>query len=819
MARINLSLTFLCLLLVALPLAAQPGLPEAVLQREEAGDLKAALNLLIPFVKANPGEGDAASHLGLLQETIRIQGLAAAFRREKDDERAKAVLESLLAKLDPVRDGHLVVAVARSLREIRAESLRTEEEEARGQLAAAQVLVEAGKYDDALAMYDEVARSPSGQVSREILHEARLGRIRATSAKARSLSPTFWGEIGQSGRLGARTVSQWLVYLIAAALLGLLFSSVRGRIPIRPGTAIQLQELTAPATEQEGRNQHLVREFLQRLTPGGHSAPHGEEFDDFDDKALSHLRLEVDPLADLQTFLHEDTAVQIGPLSLNPRQIVRYLGALFQRPSESTLRGSLTSEEGRVTFNVEHRVVAGSKLRSGCWEVSETGEGARTRAIQGMALRISFELASWKVTADWESFDLYRKAMALLSQDHPADSRDQELTQARDLLRRSLVCDPANWLARFHLATLERTLGNDDMAAEHFEFLERLLTEQTIVDHRRPELLQTVRYNRAVSLAEQEDPEQRSLAFQILDELIANPEGPKTEILARSAKAVALVRDLERAEPEKKGAVFQAIKQEKNWFGSLRLDHKLDWKTYALGYAVTVNAFGRACLRLGFHDVGVDAFREAMIVAPDFVDAYNNLAAVYLDQRRRQDPEWAHKLEDLLQQALQIQGGSQKAHLLLGRYYSLPAIGRYDEAREHLRKADSLSWSYYYLSEILIHQDNNREEALKILRRSIFLDKWPDRRYVSFIESALDVSQRRGGDRVLLKEALQLAEKYAECGKQAKPREREFRQHLLGKVEDALKADSKAGKPGPPAREAGTEKPDAAVPEQNAPQG
>jgi tetratricopeptide (TPR) repeat protein len=395
------------------------------------------------------------------------------------------------------------------------------------------------------------------------------------------------------------------------------------------------------------------------------------------------------------------------------------------------------------------------------------------------------------------------------------------------------------------LATLERTIGNDEIAAEHFEFLERMVAEQAKAETisnlllRHPEFIYTVQYNQAVCLAKEKNPERRKRALAILDELIASttestspgatapqsshanpPTGRprhvpgsqprlKIEMLARSARAAALLEQLERGDPNQKGALFQQIKYEKNWFEALRLDHKnLDWQTYALGYAVALNAFGQACCRLGYFDVAVGAFREAMVVAPDFVDAYNNLAAVYLNERQSQDPEWAHKLEDLLQQALQIQGSSQKAHLLLGRYYSLPGIARFEEARKHLEKATLLSWSHYYLAEILIHQDRNREEALKILRRSIFMDKWPDRRYVTFIESALDVSQRRGGDRVLLKEALQLAEKYLENGQNEKQREKSFRQELLGKVNAALDAalggpGGKKGKPDPLGGETG----------------
>lgn len=819
----------ICLLLAQLPLNAQVSVPTEVLQREEVGDLAAASDLLTPFVKEKDPEHrttDAGVHLSLLQETIRGLHLASIYHREGDDGRAKVALENILTKLDPVRDGNLIVALARSLKVIQAETLQAEEKEAIERLTAARSLLEAEKYDDALAAYDEVAKLPASQIPTQVIREARLGKLKAVSAKARAQSPTFWGEIGASGLHGARTVTQWLVYLAAVGLLGLLFAGARGRIPVRPGTVVQFQDLTASSSEQEQRNEHLVREFLQKVTTGAsNQVPSGEDFEDFDGKVLGHLRLEVDPLANLQTFVNDEASLHVGPISLQPRQLLRYLGSLFQKPPESILRGSLTSEGDRVTLNVEHRVTAGISLASGCWEVSETGEGARVRAIQRMAMRVAFELSRSRVTDKWESFDLYRQAMELLAQEFSRDGREEELGQARGLLRKSIVHDPSNWLARFHLATLERTLGNDDMAAQHFEFLERLLVAKKGKSgsishflHRHPEFVYTVQYNRAVSLAKEENQEDRRRALEIFDDLvekvartseISSPSsapspspasnshmiavrprfflgrelGLKIEILARSARAAALVRDLDRSGPDEKDAFFQRIKLEKDWFVSLGLDHgNPDWGTLALGYAVALNAFGQACLKFGYYNHSVNAFREAMVVAPEFVDAFNNLAAVYLDQRRKQDPEWALKLEDLLRQVLVIRGSNQKAHLLLGRYYSLPAIGRFEEARQHFGNASRLSWSYFYLAEILIHQDHNREEALKILRRSIFMDKWPDRRYVTFIECALDVSLRHGGDRPLLREALQLAKKYAEEGTNRKPREQKFRHELLGKV-------------------------------------
>jgi tetratricopeptide (TPR) repeat protein len=805
-------------------------LPSEVLALEKAGQLEGALTLLAPRALAQDPEakGDLGAHAGLLRETIRTLHLSSVYHEDGHDERAQAALEALLGKLEPLRDGHLVVAAARRLREIQKEVREEEEKEAREQLATAAALLDAEKFDEALAAYDEVARRAAGQVPRALIHEARVGKMKVTSAKARATAPGFWNAVSTSGVTGARTVAEWVVYFASAGLLVLLIAGVRSRIPARPGTVVSLQDLTAPGADREPRSQHLVREFLQRIqgaADGGLSAAHVDAFDDLDGVGLGNLRIQVDPLAEAQTFLHED-AVRIGPFSLKPRQLLSFLGSLLQRSSESVLRGSLTSEGDQVLMNVEHVILKGSRLHPGCWELVERGEGARARVVQRMAMRIAFELASSRLTSDWESFDLYRKAMEKLAREEEEEERERHLEDAWNLLRSSLYHDPANWLARFNLATVERKLGRREAAADHFEFLDRMLAEhgrsQPLSDflRRHPEFVYTVQYNWAVCLSKIENNRSRSLALAILDDLIANvtespiapeepaaaavtlphPLAPRTplspggsqrlriEMLARSARASALLGELEKDEKENRGPWFEKIKIEKNWFESLGLDRQdLDWRAYALSYAVAQNAFGRACFRFGFYDLAVEVLRRAIIMSPDFGDAYNNLAEIYLKRRRRQDPDWANKVEVTLQQALRINGSNQKSHYLLGRFYSLPAIGRFNEAKEHLGKASLLSWSYFYIAEILV-REKSHEKALKVLRRSIFTDQFPDRRYVIFVETALDVSQRRGGDRVLLEEALLLARKYAESGEKEKPREKEFRQKLLRKVQDALAA-------------------------------
>lgn len=756
----------LCCLILASParsLAAEPDPFDAVLALEGEGKLDVALRRLRASeeLRAAHKEHEAAL-AGLLRSLDSVRARLAS----RQTTQAQTALQALLPKLDPLRDAHLLHAAHRKLAELEAAARATVEAD----LDQADALARRGEQGEAIAIYTDIAESKQPEVPPELKRRARRGKARSEQAKTEAEALGFWGKTWHSMTGGVETLAGWSVYLVAGALVVWGAGRWRRRRSARDETLIVLEDLTVQASERDVMSQGLIREVLLRFRSLGNGEDRVADIDSLDDldgSALASLRVEAEPLTDIESVIQDGTPVQVGPFAVTPRQLVALVRAYFRRPWRAELVGSLIQQGEQTVLLIERRRIGqGAEAPStDRWEARASGANGRAAVVHKMAARLAFELAKTKLTSDWRSFESFREAMGHLVRSEEAGDREKNLEAACRDLQRALRHDPSNWIARFHLATTQRKLGHNESAVKHFEFLERMAVDGTnglgpmvgfLATH--PELLYTIRYSKAVALSKIPDWGPHREALRILDALVdlvtvlpagglMEPQRIRLEMLARSARAAALTFELESARrgmdsarAQQRQQQFQAqvllrIDVERRWIKDLPLS-QLDWKAYSLSYAVVHNAYGRACYLLGRD--GTEALREALTMSPDFAEAYITLAESYM-RARRHNLGWSKQAEELLKQALTVNPSNQKTHYLLGKLYADPAVANYGKAKEHLGKAELFPWSYFQLAQILEKQDGKIEEALRQVRRSISLAPYPDERFAAFVRYALRV--------------------------------------------------------------------------------
>jgi tetratricopeptide (TPR) repeat protein len=276
------------------------------LERER--DLAAALRILKP-VGANT---EAGKHRVLLGEAMAAISASAVYSGLDDYERAEAVLEAVLKKLDASRDVHVAMALHRRLAAIgRRERTRTDAE-ARALLRKAGVLEGQDEHEEAAATYKIVADRPAGEVSEALIQQAKLGRIRAeTAALEEEHDPLrrFWHWVKDP--LG--TVAKWGLYgLLILGIIGLIALGRRAirRLPPADRTALVLEDLTAPTSERNAKNRVLTRELMtsmKSLGVGGGESSSAEidETPDLDGTLLVNLKVVGSGLEAFESTIHD----------------------------------------------------------------------------------------------------------------------------------------------------------------------------------------------------------------------------------------------------------------------------------------------------------------------------------------------------------------------------------------------------------------------------------------------------------------------------------------------------------------------------------
>jgi tetratricopeptide (TPR) repeat protein len=228
------------------------------------------------------------------------------------------------------------------------------------------------------------------------------------------------------------------------------------------------------------------------------------------------------------------------------------------------------------------------------------------------------------------------------------------------------------------------------------------------------------------------------------------------EMLVRSAKAFALAIKIEHfrytpkcTDPDKEGSkkkAFDKIKEEEGFLAQQMVDiPRGDSRVYAKAHVIALNALGRACFLMAEYDDALKHFKKALRehMPKDSVDVYVNLAAVFWKQKEVRAPDWWVKAEELLKRALEINPTNRKANHYLGRVYSSNEVKNFEKAKDHFAKAGADPWSTYCLAEILIGQDQNYIEGIRLLRQSISLDPTPDDRFEFFLKTIITLIKEK----------------------------------------------------------------------------
>jgi tetratricopeptide (TPR) repeat protein len=385
-------------------------------------------------------------HVAKLEAVLRVLEIASLYSEMRQYEMARTALNEQLAKLDPVSDVHLMVAVYKKITAVDAEARQAADEEAEALLTKAATLLEAKKYEEAVTTYRSVVERKPTEISEELIRRARLGQIQAETAQAKAQTAGFGEEITDAMKKGVRTIFQLLIYFAGATVLIFLLVFFRKLIPARNETVIVAEDLTASAEEREARSRSLIREItteiksLEKDITGAesinlsedlNSKGYSEEPESLDGASSTCFGTFVDlsvssqELAKIESLIQEENPVQIGPFSFSPRQLFSYLRAYFRRPYEFTLLGSLSTQGDHTVLSVEKMTREVKPAPGYRWEARASGEQARSEVIRDVATQIAVQLARVKSTPDWQSLRDYRLAMNCLAEANRATDREK----------------------------------------------------------------------------------------------------------------------------------------------------------------------------------------------------------------------------------------------------------------------------------------------------------------------------------------------------------------------------------------------------------
>jgi tetratricopeptide (TPR) repeat protein len=569
-----------------------------------------------------------------------------------------------------------------------------------------------------------------------------------------------------------------------AAAVGALLLAVRAlrRHLQKPqeGAVIAVHDLTSEGEIADARSRALTEHVLAdlRFTAGGFGVEDVDESEDLDGSASLNLRA-VHGERDRDGLLKADIPITIGVVSTTLRPLLEYWRGISARPPRVSIKGSLASDEPEVLLVLEARRYGDQALPPRV-EVRKRGDDRRSEAVRDAAAWIAVELAhdgeAATGTSDWHSLREYRAALGCLQREASRPpNRVELLERARDLLQSSLSYDPGNLLARFYL-TVHRKLGQNAAAIGQLEELERateagLSRVERFLD-RRPDFTKVVRYNLAVVLAKLDDWAAHGRGVALLDELLRQVPPPlgsqsrdaaasesgqderrlglRLGLLAVSARASALTFRLHHGAGRARGGGERLAAYRKTQSDDIiamveRLDAlapddaDAERRTEVYARAVAQTARGRAKAEMGDRRAAVADYRRAITLAPDFVEAYLQLAELYLRAGGGGFPDWVEQAEAALTTALAISPSNPRAHNLLGRLYARDAVARYQDAIGHLKQADSYASSFTEHARLL-EKRGDLAGAVAVHRRSVARFPRPDYRFRLFAEAVVKLA-------------------------------------------------------------------------------
>ena len=828
------SVCTLALLMVCTPHhAAADVLPDEVLRLERDGKFEEAKGLLATIKSA-----DAEAHLALLAEVERAELIERDYLDRQMTAQAQQALESVISKLNVLRDVYLVLRVQRAIDEIRTRG--SDEVMASALLDRADGLLATGAYARAKEVYAAVAMSNPAEVGASVVARSRRGIVAADRAALDAEPRTFVAELLHPMPATARTLSQWLVWGTIALALLVAAGTIRRRVLLRRGNIIELFDLTASGEARAPANHelnHALNAAIQRMIGAGvgrgsatleaYSAPDGVSSSEDGGLVPSEGLGFVDPelqgpeLAKFNEIVQVAPVVQLGPVGLNPRQLWELIRWFFTPTFRHSVTGTLFESDGHIVLHVSY-VDRLKNRQVHRWRATAPAAGGRAACLIDVAAQMVLaNAAGASVTSDCDSLRNYVAGLDALAAgvDNPSS-----LEVARTMLQRSVTLDATNWLARFHLGIVLRKIGDTASAARQLKALDDVI--EGVRDGRseepgfeslraycdqRPDFPYIVRYHLASALAQSGDADNVKQARAQFLELINLPDAPHSaglqtvrlrhlEMLGRSGETALLVPQLQE---KSMGPVEKRIDAHMAWFeqnsAALELASAAD---HSVARGIVLHAFGRFQYLHGNFRRAIKALKEATILVPRFPDPHVNLASVYLKWKGKAAQDWPLHVKAALDRALAVDPMHGKARYIYAKFYYSDAVRDLAKAEAYLRDSLPHSGTLFLYGQVLEAQ-GKYVEALQALERSFAMEEQGvDFRVRLYANCALEAA-RGGAPLGIMERSRQRLDQYRRTVEDANETIRltELLHNLDAEIEErrrTVKSDAPSARPAPP---------------------
>ena len=708
---------------------------EAQGQWQQAQDLASQQTNDKTLVKAH------ADNIGRMLSTFAAAG---NYWQAGQIDEALQIVNELLAQLnnDKTTNQYLVIASKQMANELEQAKRDADQQKANDTASQGYALLKTGDYEGAIKLFDKANGLATGSVNSAARSQAEKGKLRNAALLEQAKQPTVGEQIVETLSTAVTTLFAWLVYF--AVVVGAFFLArwLRSTYLVRPGTGITLEDQSVTVEQREVKSQQLSQDMAQaivNLASGSPSASGG--LMDLDATNLPNARDPLGGIAAITSHIDANAEpMRIGPFSFQARQLFLYLSLLFKRPYEYTLSGVLKKTNAHLILQVSKCDRNGFVVEDGLFEASCAAEDSSCyeTLIKDVAIQIAVVLPGSKVTNDWRSMRSYLQAESLMGREASGEERKVGYKQAKVLLQTALSHDPANWMARFKLASVLRLLGDNEAARDQFDYVERMLGSQEIWCFHHfgaflqdsPEFPWIVRYNLIVSMSKMASERAVSRALILIDQLVTELEmivasaqllPPQTQLATKSNDRV--IRELQTRWRD----IMAKLHEQKIPLSSQCQDNLL--------YLIKGGRAAVLCSE-------IERLRETAFSYPNKVQSLHHDMAEVL-KRIHDDEQWLWKMtphvkSECWQTFAQAHAAAQNAY---GR--ACYVMNKFDDATKYLR------WA------IQIHVPQNFPEphinlaAVYLKQRNRFCPDWAERAR-AHLEMALAMSPYNQKARYLL---------------------------------------------------------------------
>jgi tetratricopeptide (TPR) repeat protein len=730
-------------------------LPDAIRVLERDGKFDDAKRLL-----ASMNDEDAVKHATLLADVERVEAIANDYVADSRYAEAQRALTGLLPTFDPVRDSYLVLRVQRTIDRLRREFRSQQEQDALAMLDRADGLYARSAFARARAVYEAVAMQSVDDVGTAVLTRAKRGVAKSLRAALDDEPATLYDEVLHPVPGAARTVAIWTIWIVVLVVAFVVLRALHSRLFTRNGHVVNLVDLTASTELRAAANHELSRALIHTMNRLGRAEPRAptlqaaaapasaqDEWTPGERLPFVDATPDAPALSTLTEFVQATPTVQVGPIGINPRQVMELGQALFRPRYRHTLSGTLF-EHGGVLI-LQAATYDRRKRTAAPWHASVPAAAGRAACLADVAAQVVVAMSNGNMlTSNSESL---RQYVAGLDAVTGATSDPASLAPARQAFQRALDADRDNWLARFHLAIVFRRLGDPSAAIHHLRTL-RDRPSDSLREHlkTRPDFAYLVLYQLGSALSQSGGPDEMVEAANCFDTLIKltaddqdllKPYIPYLRMLGRSGDTSRLLAVLDHSD---KGEILDRVSAHEQWFDDKAEELVKTWpEDYQIARGVVKYGFGRLQYLHGNYREAIRPLKDATMLVPDFADAFVNLGQVYLKWKEKTTDDWPRCVRAALDRALAIDPGHDKAKYIYAKFYVSDAARDLDAA-EKLLKECALHRSVLFLLGQVLAEREQFAEALDALDRSLSLDGSADYRIQLYGKTTLDLVRAKG---------------------------------------------------------------------------